>query len=256
MLKTKAFGLVLVLDGAIQCTNRDEFSYHEMIAHLPSTGLARAPKKALVVGGGDGGVLRELCRYESLERLDIAEIDGRVIEVSKQYFPAIAKGYDDPRVNVHVCDGIEFVKNAPENEYDVIVVDSSDPVGPAAVLFERPFFEAMHRALAPGGFICTQGESQWYHLEVIKVLAGMCKEVFVGGSVNYAYTTIPTYPSGQIGFMICGKANADGTRPDPRTPKRDVPNEDSLKYYSKELHQAAFVLPRFARNELQDKLTN
>lgn len=256
MLKTKAFGLVLVLDGAIQCTERDEFSYHEMIAHLPATGLARAPKKALVVGGGDGGVLRELCRYPSLERLDIAEIDGRVIEVSKRYFPKIAAGYEDARVSVHVCDGIEFVKNSPADEYDVIVVDSSDPVGPAAVLFERPFFEAMHRALAPGGFICTQGESQWYHLDVIQTLAGMCKEVFVGGSVNYAYTTIPTYPSGQIGFMICGKAETDGSLPDPRTPKRDVPNDDTLQYYSPKVHQAAFALPRFAEKALADKLVN
>ena len=295
IVKTDAFGTVLILDGAsptfasrtparaavsqslslsvsrspnvarslpgvIQCTDRDEFSYQEMITHLPVCALPHTPKKALVVGGGDGGVLRELSRYESLEEIHIAEIDGMVIDVSKKYFPKMAVGFSDPRVSVHVCDGIKFVQDAEENTYDVIVVDSSDPVGPAEVLFQEPFFQYMHRALKPGGIVCTQAESQWYHLEIIKSLAAMCKKVFVGGTVQYAYTTIPTYPSGQIGFMVCTKAGGEGGDNDPRVAKRDVgsANKDALgglKYYNRDLHAAAFTLPTFAREALKDSLS-
>lgn len=183
-----------------------------------------------------------------------------VIDVSKKYFPQMAIGYSDPRVSVHVCDGIKFVQEAAENTYDIIVVDSSDPVGPAEVLFQKPFFEYMHRALKPGGCVCTQAESLWYHLEIIKSLAAMCKEVFVGGSVQYAFTTIPTYPSGQIGFMICSKASDAGPL-DPREPKLTVPevpaerNYPPLRYYNSDVHRAAFVLPQFAKEALGPSLS-
>jgi spermidine synthase len=235
-----------------------------MITHLPACSIRRPPKKALVVGGGDGGVLRELSRHKSLEEIHIAEIDGMVIDVSKKYFPQMAVGFSDPRVSVNVCDGIKFVQEAAEGTYDIIVVDSSDPVGPAEVLFQRPFFEAMYRALAPGGIVCTQAESLWYHLEIIKSLASMCRDVFQtdkGGSVQYAFTTIPTYPSGQIGFMICTKAE-EGQEPlDPRTPNQAPPADKDddryppLRYYNAEVHMAAFVLPTFGRDALKDSLS-
>ncbi|EFN53284.1 hypothetical protein CHLNCDRAFT_26108 [Chlorella variabilis] len=262
VVKTQAFGTVLILDGAIQCTDRDEFSYQEMIAHLPACALPAPPKKALVVGGGDGGVLRELSRHASLEEIHIAEIDGMVIDVSKKHFPQMAAGYTDPRVKVlvHVCDGIKFVQDAAEGTYDLIVVDSSDPVGPAEVLFQKPFFDAMHRALKPGGIVCTQAESLWYHLEIIKSLAAMCAEVFQGGAVQYAFTTIPTYPSGQIGFMICTKAG--GSAPlDAREPRQPLPvtpegrDYPPLRYYNHDVHRAAFVLPTFAKEALGPSLT-
>lgn len=166
--------------GVIQCTDRDEFSYQEMIAHLPLCSLDAPPKKVLVVGGGDGGVLREVTRHESVEAVDLAEIDGMVVDVSKKHFPKMAVGFQDPRVSVHICDGIDFVKKAPPGSYDAIIVDSSDPVGPAEVLFQRPFFEAMHAALRPGGVVCTQAESLWLHLPIIKSLAEMCSSVFAG----------------------------------------------------------------------------
>lgn len=166
--------------GVIQCTDRDEFSYQEMIAHLPLCSLDEAPKRVLVVGGGDGGVLREVTRHESVEKVDLAEIDGMVVDVSRKHFPKMALGFDDPRVSVHICDGIDFVKKAEAGSYDAIIVDSSDPVGPAEVLFQRPFFEAMFAALRPGGVVCTQAESLWLHLPIIKSLAEMCSSVFAG----------------------------------------------------------------------------
>lgn len=164
----------------IQCTDRDEFSYQEMISHLPLCSLDESPKRVLVVGGGDGGVLREVTRHASVEKVDLAEIDGMVVDVSQKHFPRMALGFQDPRVSVHICDGIDFVQKAAPGSYDAIIVDSSDPVGPAEVLFQRPFFEAMHEALRPGGVVCTQAESLWLHLPIIKSLAEMCSSVFAG----------------------------------------------------------------------------
>jgi spermidine synthase len=295
------FGTVLLLDGVIQCTDADEFSYQEMLAHVAVGSLDSPPKRALVVGGGDGGVLRELARYGSLEKIEMAEIDAAVPEISKQYFPQMAVGFSDPRAEVHITDGVAFVEAAQEGTYDVIVVDSSDPVGPAEVLFQRPFFEALHRALRPGGVVVTQAESLWLHLDVIESLARMCSEVFgaggggaaaaaagagtaggagaggaaaaAGGSVGYAYTTIPTYPSGQIGMMVCHKARVGGAPPlDPREPRQPQPPAGgaateapssaapplalpALQYYTREVHRASFVLPRFAAERLGPHLT-
>lgn len=258
VFESEAYGNVLVLDGVIQCTQRDEFSYQEMIVHLPLCALAEAPKKVLVVGGGDGGVLREIVRYASVEQADMAEIDKMVPEVSKKFLPQMAAGFDDPRSNLMICDGLKFVRECEEGTYDAIIVDSSDPVGPAEVLFEKPFFESMHRALKPGGIICTQAESLWLHMPIITSLAQMCKEVFVGGKTAYAYTTIPTYPSGQIGFMLCQKAG--GPANNLNEPKRVPPTVGSptaagrvttpLRYYNSALHTAAFVLPQFAQDAL------
>ena len=122
---------VLTLDGVIQVTQYDEFSYQEMITHLPLCGLPHEPKQVLIVGGGDGGVAREVAKHDSVDAIDMVEIDEMVPHVSKRFFPELAKGFEDARLNLKIQDGIEWVKNAAENSYDVIIVDSSDPVGPA-----------------------------------------------------------------------------------------------------------------------------
>ncbi|KAK3249843.1 ribonucleotide reductase (RNR) inhibitor [Cymbomonas tetramitiformis] len=137
VFSSQAYGNVLVLDGVIQCTERDEFAYQEMITHLPLCALSEPPKTVLVVGGGDGGVLREILRHKSVTRVDMAEIDAMVPEVSKKFFPQMAIGFEDERVNLKICDGIKFVEDAAEGTYDAIIVDSSDPVGPAEVLFQK-----------------------------------------------------------------------------------------------------------------------
>lgn len=257
---------VLLLDGVIQLTDRDEASYQEMIAHLPLCALRRAPRRVCVIGGGDGGVVREICRHASVESVDHCEIDEAVPRVSQKFFPEVGCCFDDPRVTLHLGDGVAFLRQAAEGTYDAIIVDSSDPVGPAAELFEQPFYATMHRALAPGGIVCTQAESLWLHLPLIKPLAEACKKTFAGGSVSYAYTTIPTYPSGQIGFMLCSKADpkAEG-KANLREPQRPGPvggherkGDDfgkagnALRYYNSDVHRAAFVLPQFAAEELKD----
>lgn len=240
VFKSKSYGNVLALDGVIQVTERDEFSYQEMLSHLPLCAHPD-PKKVLVIGGGDGGCLREVAKHKGVEEIWICEIDQMVIDVSKKYLPQLAKGFDDKRVKVFVEDGCKFLEKY-KNEFDVIIVDSSDPIGPAEVLFEKPFYVNMKNALKEGGIVSTQAECMWLHLDIIKKLIKESREIYP--VVEYAYTTMPTYPSGQIGFCICSKRNETSS-----IPKRELQTDD-LKYYNKEIHKAAFVLPEFVRKEL------
>ncbi|KAF1986455.1 spermidine synthase [Aulographum hederae CBS 113979] len=240
-------GMVLVLDNVIQCTERDEFSYQEMITHLAMNAHPN-PKKVLVIGGGDGGVLREVVKHDTVEEAILCDIDEAVIRLSKKYLPGMSVGFQHPKTKVHVGDGFKFLADR-KNEFDVIITDSSDPEGPAESLFQKPYFQLLHDALKEGGVITTQGsENQWLHLALITKLKQDCKSVFP--VAEYAYTTIPTYPSGQIGFMVCCK----NPEVDVKKPLRSWPREEEeklCKYYSKEIHEAAFVLPTFARKALE-----
>ncbi|XP_010551561.1 PREDICTED: spermidine synthase 1 [Tarenaya hassleriana] len=256
VFQSATYGKVLVLDGVIQLTERDECAYQEMIAHLPLCSIPN-PKKVLVIGGGDGGVLREVSRHSSVEQIDICEIDKMVIDVSKEFFPHVAVGYEDPRVNLHIGDGVAFLKSAAEGTYDAIIVDSSDPIGPAKELFEKPFFETVARALRPGGVVCTQAESMWLHMHIIEDIVSNCHEIFKG-SVNYAWTSVPTYPSGVIGFMLCA---TEGPHVDFKHPVNPIDADEShvdskggpLKFYNTQLHSAAFCLPSFAKKVIDSK---
>ncbi|OVA03733.1 Spermidine/spermine synthases family [Macleaya cordata] len=233
VFQSSTYGKVLVLDGVIQVTERDECAYQEMITHLPLCSIMN-PKKVLVIGGGDGGVLREVSRHSSVEQIDICEIDGMVVDVSKQFFPNLAVGFQDPRVVLHVGDGVAFLKAAPEGTYDAIIVDSSDPIGPAQELFEKPFFESIAKALRPGGVVCTQAESIWLHMHIIEDIVANCRQIFKG-SVNYAWTTEGTPMfinvihqsscSGVIGFMLC---STEGPPVDFKHPVNPIDEDDPL----------------------------
>lgn len=201
VFESSDYGTVLVLDNVIQCTERDEFSYQEMITHLAMNSHPN-PEKVLVIGGGDGGVLREVVKHDTVKKAILCDIDEAVIRVSKKYLPGMSIGFQHPNVEEFVGDGFEFLKTH-KNEFDVIITDSSDPEGPAESLFQKPYFELLRDALRDGGVITTQAENQWLHLSLITDLKKACKEVFP--VAEYAYTTIPTYPSGQIGFMVCCK---------------------------------------------------
>eukprot|EP00904_Undaria_pinnatifida_P006612 jgi/Undpi1/3080/HiC_scaffold_15.g06455.m2 len=193
------YGKVLVLDGVIQLTERDECSYQEMLTHIPCFAHGN-PKKVLIVGGGDGGVLREVARHKSVEAIDMCEIDSLVCEVSQRFNLCTSTSFGDARLTLVHEDAAEFVKKEGNNGYDIIIVDSSDPVGPAESLFQPMFYQNMKKVLAPGGVIATQGECLWLHLPLIKSVMNACTEVFA--SVDYAFTTVPSYPSGQIGFIL------------------------------------------------------
>ncbi|KAM1711990.1 hypothetical protein ACFXTN_002165 [Malus domestica] len=157
VFESSIHGKVLVLDVIIQLSEKDECAYQEMIAHLTLCSIS-SPKTVLVVGGGDGGVLREVSRHPSVEHSDICEIDKMVLDVSEKFFPQLAVGFQDPRVHLHVGDATEFLRLAPKGKYDAVIVDSSDPVGPAQELVEKLFFETIARAFMPGGVLCNMTE--------------------------------------------------------------------------------------------------
>lgn len=239
VFKSKTYGTVLVLDGVIQVTERDEFAYQEMISHLPLF-ACNNPKKVLIVGGGDGGVLREVVKHPGVEEIHMCEIDRQVVEIGKKYFSTtLSTAFNDSRVKLFFDDAARYLANEGKGQnYDVIICDSSDPVGPADVLFKPEFFQSMKDALTPNkGVICTQGECQWLHLDFIEGVLGNVRGMFT--SAQYAFTTIPTYPSGQIGFIL---ATLDSDI-NLKVPSREVPASMPLKYYSQAVHQSAFVLP-------------
>lgn len=243
------YGRVLVLDGAIQVTERDEHSYQEMIVHTPLFAHPN-PKAVFICGGGDGGALREVARHASVERIVMCDIDGRVVELAKKYFAgSTATAFDDPRLELHIMDAAEFIK-AHKAQFDVLIVDSSDPVGPAETLFTSEFYSNMKAGLREGGIICTQGECQWLHLPLIRKVLDDAKELF--GNAAYSFTTIPTYPSGQIGFIVASNSSTLNVK----VPSRlvDAAMQEKLQYYTPEVHAASFVLPAFTQRALYGSL--
>ncbi|WP_051957818.1 polyamine aminopropyltransferase [Desulfobacter vibrioformis] len=245
LYQTRSHGRMLVLDGIIQLTERDEFSYQEMMAHLPLFSHPH-PENVLVIGGGDGGVLREINRHHDVCCIDFCEIDEEVIKVSKQFLPTLACGFDDPRVCVHIQDGTAFVREHP-NCYDVIIVDSSDPVGPGEALFENQFYQDLKHALKPGGLIATQGESFFLHPDWVEKLMGITRSLFPIHA--YANIIVPTYTGGHIGICL------GSLGPRLAAPARPVPQvlQSQLKYYSLGMHKAAFALPYFVEKMLEGK---
>lgn len=235
MIETEQFGRMLVLDGTVQTTIEDEFVYHEMITHIPLF-THKNPKKALVIGGGDGGAIREIIKHPSIEKAVLVEIDGRVVEVSKQFLPEISCALGDKRVEVNIADGIKYV-NEHKNEFDVIMVDSTDPVGPAVGLFAIDFYKAIYESLTEDGIFVAQTESPFFHKELIKNVYNDVKSLF---PIARLYTcAIPTYPSGYWSFTMGSK------KYDPiETDTAKIPEIDT-KYYCSAIHNTVFALPKF-----------
>ena len=235
VIDTYEFGRILVLDGAVMLSDRDESAYHEMLVHVAAFTHPN-PTRALVIGGGDGGTVRELLKHDSIESIDLVEIDNLVVDISRKYFPQLSGGFDNPRTHIHYQDGIEFVKNV-KDKYDLVLVDSIDPVGPAVGLFEKPFYENVFHCLKDDGILSVQAESSLYNAHVSVEIAARLKELFP--LVKPYLTFIPTYPSGQWVFVTASK------KYDPLQPSRlgDIPRmESELKYYNADIHQAAFAL--------------
>jgi len=244
LFQTKNHGKMLVLDGIIQLTQSDEFAYQEMLAHVPMFAHPN-PENILVIGGGDGGILREIGRHDCVKNIDFCEIDEEVIKVCKQFLPDLACGFDDPRVNVHITDGSLWVREH-KNSYDVIIVDSSDPIGPSEVLFEKPFYKGLKCALKQNGIAATQGESFFMHKECVTHLLKITNKLFTVHA--YSYFLVPTYPGGNIGICL------GSLGPEVKKPNRMISErfQKQLKYYCPEIHEASFVLPWFARKMFKD----
>ncbi len=238
LFQTKNHGKMLVLDDIIQLTESDEFAYQEMLAHVPLFAHPD-PEKVLVIGGGDGGILREVARHDCVKVIDFCEIDEMVITVAKKFLPGLACGFDDARVTVHIVDGSAYVQKQSD-KYDVIIVDSSDPIGPGEALFERPFYEGLKTALRPNGIIATQGESFFMHKECVVDLVKITRSLFPVQA--YSYFLVPTYPGGNIGICL------GSLGPELKKPCRVISDQfqAQLQYYTREIHEASFVLPHFA----------
>ncbi|HPU41218.1 MAG TPA: polyamine aminopropyltransferase [Acetivibrio clariflavus] len=235
LIETEQFGRMLVLDGTVQTTIEDEFVYHEMISHVPLF-THQNPKKVLVIGGGDGGAIREIIKHPSVEKAVLCEIDRRVIEVSKEYLPEISCALNDKKVEALVADGIKYVKEN-KGEFDVILVDSTDPVGPAVGLFAVDFYRSIYEALKEDGIFVAQTESPFFHKDLIKSVYRDVSSIF---PITRLYTcAIPTYPSGYWSFTMGSK------KYDPlETDISKIPDLDT-KYYCPQIHKAVFALPKF-----------
>lgn len=244
---SKEFGRFLTLDGYMMLTEKDEFIYHEMMVHVPMA-VAQDVKKVLVIGAGDGGVVRELVRYSSIENIDLVEIDPLVIEVCKQYLPSTACRLNDERVNIHHEDGLKFVRQY-EDHYDLIIVDSTDPFGPAEGLFTKEFYGNCYKALDDSGIMVNQHESPFYHDDALAMQRTHKRIIdsFPIGKVYQAH--IPTYPSGHWLFGFASKKYH---------PTKDINavKWNSLgmdtKYYNTQLHLGAFALPTYVEGLLRD----
>lgn len=223
------FGRMLILDDVVQLTERDEFFYHEMLVH-PVLHAHPDPRHVLIIGGGDGGSMREVMRHKGVESVTLAEIDERVVAVSREYFPTLRSGFEDPRAQVEFIDGIKHVQKPPR-KYDAIIVDSTDPVGPAENLFAGEFYKAAAGALTDNGLLVTQSESLMFHHEFVTEVHNRLKAAFPIADC-YAQA-IATYAGNWWTFSVGSK------QLNPRSPQRRP--RMATRLYSAEVHRKAFL---------------
>ncbi len=238
VLETEFFGKMLILDGVIQTTTFDEFIYHEMIVHVPMFSH-KDPKRVLVIGGGDGGSMREVTRHHCVEIAQWVDIDAKVIETCKEYLPEWSNSVkDNPVVHLKIEDGIKHMRES-QGLYDVIIVDCSDPVGPGEKLFMYDFYRDIHHALNEDGLFVQQTESPFYHRELIRSVQKDVRSLF---PITRLYTAnIPTYPSGLHCFTIGSK------KYDPSSLCAGRSLDFETRCYTPETHSACFVLPKYVR---------
>ncbi len=238
---TEDFGRVMFIDGYVMLTERDEFVYHEMLAHVPMC-THQTPRDVLIIGGGDGGTMREVLKHPEVRSVQLCEIDPEVIEASKRFLPSVHGGaFDDPRSRIHIGDGCVFVGEAQPESFDIVLIDSTDPVGPGEVLFTPEFYTQCARILRPGGLLALQSEGpfkdpQLFHDIQVRVRASL------GNSHPYL-AFIPTYPTGMWTLTLVTRDQTalgfSQERAEKITPQ--------CRYYNQDIHHAAFKLPSFVQ---------
>lgn len=241
IIDTVEWGKTLVLDGNVQVTESDEFIYHEMIAHTAMNSHPH-PQKVLIIGGGDGGTAREVLKHESVQEVDLVEIDDRVVENSKAYLPTMACAFKDSRLNLHIEDGIKFVRDTSEL-YDLVIIDSSDPIGPAVQLYSTEFYQDVSQCLQEDGMIAVQSESPVFYQDTFVRVFENLNSVFP--LVKVCLAPIMTYTAGPWSFTLGSK------KWDPERIANDKRSIDGLKYYNDDLHKGAFILPQFIKDMLR-----
>lgn len=246
MAQNDTYGRFFTLNGYVQVTAKDEFVYHDMIVH-PAMAVNPAIKRVLIIGGGDGGTAREVCRYPHIEKIDMVEIDEMVVRLCRQYLPQTAAVFDNPRLNLIIGDGLAHVMNSPDDSYDLILVDSTDPVGPGEGLFTREFYRNCSRILSPEGIMINQQEGAFYDWDFREMQRahGKIRDVFPIARI-YGFN-IPSYASGCWYFGFASKAL------DPLKDQQAAEWEKfglQTKYYNSQIHQAAFALPSYVKEKL------
>lgn len=247
IFENRIMGRMLVLDGIVQTSQADEFIYHEMMAHVPMFAHGKA-RRVLIVGGGDGGMLREVLRHETVESAVLVEIDASVIELCRRYLPDHSRGaFDDPRTRIVIDDGMRFLEKT-DGDFDVILVDSTDPVGAAEVLFSRSFYRACKKCLSPGGILVTQNGVCFTQLDEVRSSARHFKELFKDW--HFFSAAVPSYTGG---IMTFGWASDDSSirQVKSKTLKERFNHfKFTTRYYTPELHAASFVLPRYVMDAI------
>jgi spermidine synthase len=243
--ETRTFGYLMVIDGCTMVSTRENFLYHEMMSH-PALNSHPAPQDVVIVGGGDCGTLREVLRHPEVRRATQVEIDERVTRLSEKYFPELCVANDDPRATLYFGDGIAWMKNAAPESLDIIIIDSTDPVGPAEGLFGKTFYVDCLRALRPGGLLVQQSESPLLHLQLITEMHQAMRDAGFAQTRLLHFPQI-IYPSGWWSASLAQKtAGALVARLDAKA----IAALDA-KYYNAETHRAAFALPTFVREALE-----
>ncbi|EZG66651.1 spermidine synthase [Gregarina niphandrodes] len=247
VFETTNWGNLMVLDGVFQNTEADEFTYHEMQAHVPLFAHPK-PERVLIIGGGDGGVAREILKHTCVQEVHLVDIDAAVTAVARKYFPKIASALDDPRLKICHEDGAKYVQKPElQNYFDVICIDSSDPIGPNAVLFKEPFYRNVHACLKENGCAVAQGECMWIHPKTVESVLKMNKNIF--DNADYYWHLIPVYPCGVMGLLALTKGKAINMKqihPDRiAAAKRFTEEDQATMYYTADIHSAAFAKPAF-----------
>lgn len=236
------WGRVMALDGVIQTTQNDEFVYHEMLTHVPMFSHPN-PKSVLIIGGGDGGILREVLKHKSVEQVTHVEIDGQVIEMCKEYFPNHSQGaFDDPRVEIVIADGVEFV-NQTAKKYDVVISDSTDPIGPGEVLFTSRFYQGVKNCLNPGGVFVAQNGVSFLQTSEVTTTAQRLSPLF--SKVTFYQASVPTYVGGIMTFAWGSNDLQPGLVAQDVLQARFKAAAIKTKYYNPAVHQGSFALPQY-----------
>lgn len=238
--ETSDWGNLMVIDGCTMVSTRDNFLYHEMMSH-PVLFTHPNPRKVAIIGGGDCGTLREVLKHQNVESVIQIDIDERVTRVSEIYFPELCESNEDPRAELLFIDGIKWVQDAAPGSLDVIIVDSTDPVGPGAVLFSEAFYKACCKALGPNGLLIQQSESPLLHLELIHHMSGDMKSAGFAATQTLSFPQ-PIYPSGWWSATMAGKQHINAFR-ETAVKARQF----DTHYYNEEIHQGALAVPQFMK---------
>jgi spermidine synthase len=243
IVDTEPYGVTLLLDGAYMTSVADEYFYHEMLVH-PVLTTAPAIARVLVIGGGDGGTVREVLRYREVEQVTLCEIDGAVIDACKQHLTEFQVPWSDPRLELRVQDGIAYLRDAADPPFDVILIDGSDPVGPAEGLFQSSFYRDCKQRLTPGGLLASQTEAPFFMRDDFVRIVKTLRSVFEHAHPYFA--PVPIYPSGSWSFTVAG----GGAEPAAPRAERLRQIESACRYYNRDIHRAAFAQPSDIRRAL------